>query len=239
MNLCDIIIPTWNNLPYLTPCLQSIFTNTEGNSFRTVIVNNGEPEHTKPFEGNERIHILQQPRNLGWEGGLEAGLKSSDSPFVMFMNDDTFVPPSQPNWIQNLLKHFEDPDCAAVGPSSNVVMGSQNIFIPIQEKVFKSKFLIGFCMIVRRDSLEKAGGIDKSLPGGDDLDLSIRLRDLGQYLLIDRNVFVYHHGFKTGERVEGNHTQENGWNSVQKIERTNHALIRKHGLKKFLDLWGA
>jgi GT2 family glycosyltransferase len=233
----DIIIPTWNNLTYLIPCVGSILQNTVSDPFRIIVVNNGEPEHSKCFKEDPRLKILQQTENVGWERGLVAGLKVSDAPFVLFMNDDTFIPASSSDWLTRLLSHFDEPDCAAVGPSSNVVMGKQNIFAPVPENLIRAKFLIGFCEAVRRADLDAVGGIDESLPGGDDLDLSIRLRDLGKRLLIDRNVFVYHHGFKTGERVEGGPNQTGGWNSIDKIERTNHALIRKHGLFKFLDLW--
>jgi SAM-dependent methyltransferase len=48
-------------------------------------------------------------------------------------------------------------------------------------------------------------------------------------------VFVYHHGFKTGERVHGLASQTNGWNSFEKYHRTNTALIKKHGLKVWWD----
>jgi SAM-dependent methyltransferase len=90
-------------------------------------------------------------------------------------------------------------------------------------------------MMVRRSAVEQAGGIDMALPGGDDLDLSIRLRKAGYELWVDRNVFVYHHGFKTGERVNGNSTVSGGWNSIEMQERTNQALIQKHGLRAYLE----
>lgn len=233
MSVCDIIIPTWNNPTYLTPCIASLLSYTiPDDLFKIYIVNNGEPEQVEMYKGNPYIEILQQKENMGWEGGLKAGLEASNSPYVLFLNDDTFIPSSNRLWLTTLLNHFAYPDCAAVGPISNVVMGKQNMFHTFFESSLRTKFLIGFCMLVRRSDLIAAGGIDCSMPGGDDLDLSIRLRKLGKYLLIDRNVFVYHHGFKTGERIEGSN-----WNSVNMIERTNHALIRKHGLRSFLDLW--
>lgn len=234
---CDIIIPTWNNLQYLIPCVSSIFQNTNSDSYRIVVVNNGEPEHMTYLPKSDKLKIVQNSENLGWDGGLKSGLKESDSPYVIFMNDDTYIPISSGDWMVKMVRHFLEPDCAAVGPSSNVVMGKQNIFYQSREKQFKAKFLIGFCVMIKRDFLESAGGIDDSLPGGDDLDLSIRLRDLGKYLMVDKESFVYHHGFKTGERVEGGPNQPGGWNSLDKIEKTNFALINKHGIYKFLDLW--
>jgi GT2 family glycosyltransferase len=237
--ICDIIIPTYNNMSYLFPCVNSIFQNTVDIPFRVIIVNNGEPEHMSMFKDEPRIIIHQEESNVGWEGGLKDGLKISDSPYVVFMNDDTFIPQTSRDWLSKLMKNFSDPNCSAVGPSSNVVMGRQNIFSQINDLSFRSKYLIGFCMVIKREDLDSSGGVDETLPGGDDLDLSIRLRDLGKYLIVDRDVFVYHHGFKTGERVEGSPSTTNGWNSIEKIERTNFALINKHGIHKFLDLWKA
>lgn len=238
MSICDIIIPTWNNPQYLVPCVQSILQYTAPDDlFHTYIVNNGTPETMGIFSKSPYITVLQQKENMGWEGGLKAGLAVSKAPYVMFMNDDTFIPSHQRLWLTTLLNEFAHPECAAVGPTSNVVMGKQNIFVALPGSSIRVKYLIGFCMLVRREALDAAGGVDDTLPGGDDLDVSIRLRQLGKYLLCNRNVFVYHHGFKTGERLEGGPTTPGGWNSVEKTERTNQALIRKHGLRAYLDLW--
>lgn len=233
MAIVGIIIPTWNAPQMLLECVNSIMRYTQPEDlFHIYIVNNGDPEHMNAFKGSAYVTILQQERNVGWEGGLKAGLEASKEPYVLFMNDDTVVPSHQRLWLTSLLNHFADIDCAAVGPTSNVVMGKQQMFIQMAEHQVRTKFLIGFCILVRRADIDAAGGIDVSLPGGDDLDLSIRLRKLGKYLLVDRNVFVYHHGFKTGERVHGS-----DWNSLAMLERTNFALINKHGLPAYLDLW--
>lgn len=232
MSLIDIIIPTFNSPEYAVPCVNSVLRDYDGTDlFHIYLVNNGEPKHQEYFPKHPALTILQQDMNLGWEGGLNVGLLHVGSPLVLFMNDDTFIPMSSQGWLKNMSDYFSDPDCAAVGPSSNVVMGSQNMFIP-SEAVSKVNFLIGLCMMVRRCDLDAAGGVDSTLPGGDDLDLSVRLRNLGKYLLCDKTIFVYHHGFRTGQKVHGS-----DWNSIAMIERTNHALIRKHGLRQFLNIW--
>lgn len=233
MSIVDILIPTWNNPQFLYPCVGSIVRHTMPvDLFHIYVVNNGEAVHMEPIKDMPQVTILQQEKNLGWEGGLKAGLAASKAPFVLFMNDDTFVPSHQRLWLTKLLDNMADIDCAAVGPTSNVVMGKQQIFLPLQDQKIRAKFLINFCCLVRREALDAVGGVDDTLPGGDDLDQSIRLRKAGKYLLIDRDVFVYHHGFKTGERIHGD-----DWNSIAMTERTNHALIRKHGFRAFLDLW--
>lgn len=234
MSSVAILIPTWNNPEYLYPCVNSIlqYTMTE-DLCHIYIINNGLPQHMDIYKDHPQITVLQQEKNMGWEGGLKAGLAATKEPYVLFLNDDTLIPCFKRLWLNELLNAFESPNCAAVGPASNVVMGRQNMFMPLPQSLYRTKFLIGFCLLVRRSDLDAAGGIDDTLPGGDDLDLSIRLRKLGKYLLINREVFVWHHGFKTGTRVHGA-----DWNSATMTERTNHALIQKHGLRAYLDLWG-
>ena len=238
MSVIDILLPTWNNPQYLYPCLNSIAKHTGPEDlYHIYVVNNGTPESVEPLKQFPNCTVLQQERNLGWEGGLKAGLAASSAPYVVFMNDDTFVPWNQRFWLSRMVNYLADPACGAVGPSSNVVMGKQNLFLPIYESHIRTKFLIGFCMMLKRETLEAVGGVDDSLPGGDDLDLSIRLRKAGKYLVADREILIYHHGFKTGERILGGPEKVGGWNSLEQLEKTNFGLINKHGLRAFLDLW--
>ncbi len=234
--LISIIIPTWNNAEYLRPCIVSLLRNcaTPGLS-EIVVVNNGHPNSCDYLKGQKGVRVINAPSNLMWEGGIDFGLKNTDSPYVVFMNDDTLIPHSSRLWLNQLIQHFRNPQIAAVGPSSNTVMGYQNIFADTPYETFEAKFLIGFCVMMRRSAFEQIGGMDMGLPGGDDLDWSIRLRDAGYKLLVDRSVFVYHHGFKSGERLNGPSSVTNGWNSYEMQEKTNLALIKKHGLAKWWE----
>ena len=234
-NLIGVVIPTWNNNNYLIPCVFSILSpfSTE-DLFHVYVVNNGDPKNMEGLS-HPRLTILQQEKNLGWEGGLKAGLAASSEEFVVFMNDDTLIPLPSVLWLNHLVNHFADPKVGAVGPSSNCVMGIQSIFANCPTDVVKVNFLVNFCCMVRRKALDEVGGVDDTLPGGDDLDLSIRLRKAGYELRADRNVFVYHHGFKTGERVNGGPNVAGGWNSIEMQWRTNWALINKHGLPAYLE----
>lgn len=232
----DIIIPTFNNGEYLYPALASLTHTRAAYPVHIIVVNNGHPDVVKddPVLG---IEVVQAGRNFGWEGGLKIGLERSTSEFVVFSNDDIYVPPASLHWTRMLLDPFRQATVAAVGPVSNVVMGTQNIFASVQPHLFEVPFLIGFFVMVRRDALDAVGGIDDTLPGGDDLDLSIRFRQAGYKLVNRRDVFIYHHGFKTGERVYGGPDSLSGWNSHDMQERTDNALIYKHGFREWWSLY--
>lgn len=234
----DIIIPTYDNLEYLIPCVNSILVHTALTDYmRIIVVNNGSPDVKKHMTENEQVLFVQADKNLGWEGGLKLGLEHSQAPFVCFMNDDTFVPFSSHHWLNFMLQLFQDQSVAAVGPTTNVVMGNQNIFFGnnTADPYPEVTYLIGYCMVVRRSYLDQVGGVDDTLPGGDDFDLCIRLRKAGHRLRIARPAFVYHHGFKTGIKVRGSPERPGGWNSREMTERTNTALIQKHGFRTWLE----
>jgi predicted SAM-dependent methyltransferase len=203
---------------------------------RIIMVNNGNHDikkHLNP-EAESNIILLEPKQNLGWTGGIAEGLKHSKSKYVMFANDDIYVPIGQVSWLNKLVKRLDShPKMAAVGPSSNVVMGNQNIFSDILAMQTTTPFLIGFCILLKRSALDEAGGIDESMVTGDDIDLSMRLRAKGYSLMVDHSVFIYHHGFQTGEKIYGKPNAPGGWNSKEMGEETKTALIKKHGFKKW------
>lgn len=235
MKPITIIIPTWNNEVYLNPCVTSIMRSGVLNELADLlIVNNGKQDIERVFGNNPNIKILNPGANLGWEGGLALGMKESTSPFVVFQNDDTFLPPSNAAFYQRLLTFFDDPNVAAVGPTTTCAAGLQSIYHPSSPLTpIEVSYLIFFTVMVRRSHYEAVGGIDTEAPGGDDFDLSIRLREAGYNLVVDPGSFIIHHGFKTGERVRGTPDTKGGWNSIEMSDRTNEYLITKHGFKKW------
>jgi SAM-dependent methyltransferase len=94
-----------------------------------------------------------------------------------------------------------------------------------------AKFLIGFCLVLDSEKFREVGLLDETLPGGDDLDLSIRLRKAGYKLVCDKTAYLHHIGSQTGNRVHSGY-----WNSDLQTDRSNNALIRKHGLKAWYEL---
>ena len=224
--LVDVLIPSLNNLEQLHQCVASLHRTVARGLCHVTILNNGHPGSVRVGEGMTCVDL---GTNHGWEGALQAGLARTRCPFVLFLNDDTYFPANDTAWLQRLLAPHAEADIAQTGPSSNVVMGQQNMFYGDNNVSRKEvTLLIGFCVLNKRAALEAIGGIDASLPGGDDFDLGIRFRAAGYRLLCCMDVFVFHHGFQTGQRTHGSY-----WNSQLMQERTNNALIRKHGMQAY------
>lgn len=233
----SVIIPTFNNPEYLNPCIDSIAgTGTLHGLCELVIVNNGSQPIKEYVKDLPNVRVLEPGKNLGWEGGLQYGLENSDSEYVCFQNDDTYIPKATQSFYSQLLWPFSNTNVAAVGPATTIASGWHSIFMknPVRTAI-EVPYLIFFTVMIRRADLIAAGGIDTSAPGGDDFDLSIRLRNLGKSLIINPDAFIIHHAFKTGTRVRGDQNKPGGWNSKEMIDKTNQWLIQKHGFKKFME----
>ncbi len=233
----DILIPTFNNPQFLIPCVKSIaMTGHLGSYAKLIIVNNGKQPVKEQMGHVPGVTILEPGKNLGWEGGLAYALERSEAPFVCFQNDDTHIPQAACFFYEKLMMPFTNTDVAAVGPMSTTVMGMQSIYSPIAPHTrVETSYLIFFCAMIRRKHLDEVGGIDTTLSGGDDLDLSMRFRKAGKKLVVTPDAFIIHHGFKTGERIHGNSQKNGGWNSKEMTDRTNAGLIKRHGFKFFME----
>lgn len=233
----SIIIPTFNNPEYLTPCITSIrSTGALDGLCELIIVNNGVQPIKELVKDWPNTKVLEPGKNLGWERGLEYGLKEAQGDFICFQNDDTLITKANQSFYSQLLWPFHMDKVSAVGPATTVASGWHSVFMPFPVRTLTEvSYLIFFTVMVRRSDLDAVGGIDTSAPGGDDFDLSIRLRKLGKKLLINPDAFIIHHAFKTGVRVRGDHNVAGGWNSKEMTDATNKWLIQKHGFKTYLE----
>ena len=224
-----MVIPTFNSPDVLHHMLTSLKTNTDWGG-RIVLVNNGDK---LPYTPDVDM-LIEAGSNLGWMGGVNAGLKEADTEFFCMANDDLlFVPGSNAFWYT--LEHTLDiivPTVGGVAPSSNYVSGCQNAFWHSKAQLVDAPYLIGMLAMYPTELLKELGGLDETLPGGDDLDLSIRVRDRGFHLVVAREAYVHHIGSQTGRREQPEY-----WDSQKHQTETMNALITKHGMQKWYDCW--
>lgn len=242
--MVTIIVPTYDNLGLLYRMVNSVIQYTavdpERPFYHILVVNNGEPESVKRGSDDLANHgfctILDTGSNQGWEGGLDAGMKwvaeNTKSKYVLFANDDIQILANDLLWLHKMVDLMEKNEkIGAVGPISNFVSAGQHFSHMLDPIPHETKMLIGFCLLVRVSALNEVGGIVLGLPGGDDIDLSLRLGLKGYTLVLHGGVFVFHWGEATGKRVHKDY-----WNSLEMISTTRNQMIRLHGLKNYLAM---
>lgn len=230
----EVIIPTFKNAYWLKRCIQSLADAKMPEITVVHIVDNGGDFYESDyFVPGLTLRVYKPGKNLGWTSALAHALPHVTAPYVVFLNDDTEFE-RMSDRLALMLQHFVDPKVGMVGPATSIALGKQSVEGPDIEQV---KLLIGFCQLIRVDALKAAGGLDESYNmGGDDFDLCIRLADAGYKLILDRRVFVYHHAFKTGQRLFGKANVPGGWNSPEMATAVYDRISGQYGKDRLLDL---
>lgn len=226
-----IIIPCWHNADLSKMAIHSAL---EVESSYVIAINNNSPDDGKTlelFDGLEEssfsnLLLVRNEENLGWVGGINQGVKlMPHCEYVCFLNNDAVLPR---NFTKKIISHFRK-NIGAVGPVSNCVSGIQKNNIRFYPKHHTTNFLIGFCMVIKRDVLKKVGdGLDTDYGWGghDDLDISLRIRREGYELAVARDVYVAHVG---SQAVKKRFFKEKNDPQYEKI--TNNYEV-------FRDKWG-
>ena len=237
--LLTILIPTFRNPSLVRDCVCSLINYTEF-PYKIVVLNNDPSPLAREtldgiFKQSKYTHLVVKhlDANKGWMGAINAGMSEVGTEYMCMLNDDVLFIPGQIDFWRRLIAWLGN-GVGAVGPCSNFVMGTQALQLYGTPVVCLTRFLIGFCLVMRADVFRQVGMLDETLPGGDDIDLSMRLRAAGYGLVADKTAYLHHIGCQTGVAVHGAF-----WNSLTQQDMTNNALIRKHGVTNWYLTVGA
>lgn len=238
--LTSIIIPSYNGLPLLTRCVDSIRANTSADSpYEIIVVDNGSDDGTAEYGEREGLIVVSLPVNPGFPVSCNKGLAVSSGEQQLLLNNDCLA---TPGWLTQLLKAlYSAEDVGMVGPVTNYASGKQRIetglggtaelleYASRHNKTDSSKWqevkrLVGFCLLFKRSLYERIGPLDEGFSPGhyEDDDYCFRAVRQGYRLLMCGDTFVYHEGSASFKRQN-----PQGWPGL--IER-NH--------KRFMEKWG-
>ncbi len=122
MNRVAIIVPNWNGADLLKSCLDSLLKQTFKNISIIVVENGSVDNSTKVLDGyGKKISVLEQPKNLGFAGGVNVGIKfalNNEFDYVCLFNNDAIASPS---WIQNLVRVLDEEDSVGIVTSKILI----------------------------------------------------------------------------------------------------------------------
>ncbi len=202
---CDIIIPVWNQLSLTKTCIENLIKNTNY-PFRLILIDNGSEDETRRYlESLEHrnsldIRLIHNEENLGFVKAVNQGLKISSAPYVCILNNDT-VP--APYWLRRMVEFAEaNKDVGLLNPQCDL---DPKLTPEEHAKILESKkgkFMemnqcFGFCMLIKREIIEKIGYLDEAFGMGcyDDTDYSMRAYRAGYRCVNVHSAYVHHvHG---------------------------------------------
>jgi len=211
---CDIIIPIWNNLEFTRECVESVMRNTD-RPYRLILVDNASDKETAVFLQGlaERpdVKLIRNDENRGFVKAANQGLRMSDAPFVCVLNNDIVA---APGWLGAMIDFAEEHhDIGLINPQCDG-HGEQPIETYARTLAgFKGEYMEmnqcqGFCMLMRREVIDKIGYMDEEygIGGFDDTDYSMRAHLAGYRCAAIRDAYVYHRQHasfnKSGDREE-------------------------------------
>ncbi len=208
----SIIILTYNNLDYTKKCLHSIRRYTKENTYEIIIVDNCSTDGTRKYlEKQKDLKIILNDTNVGFPKGCNQGIELANKENdILLLNNDTIV---TENWLDNLKICLNSSnDIGAVGPVCNKdenkqgVEFSYNNLEQMQQlakknnisnpKLWEEKtFLIGFCLLIKKEVIEKLKNLDENYTPGyiEDNDLSLQILQLGYRLILCHDSFIHHY----------------------------------------------
>lgn len=178
-----VVIPNWNLARDTIACVESLLAAAEGLAVTMIVVDNastdGSPQALAAAFGPEVIQ-LQMPRNLGFAGAVNAGLRytlAHDGAGALIMNNDTVVDRA----MLAELGHAAEvhPEAGIFGPVIYYMDPPERIWrlgdrqrrwLPIPQripdhevagKVVAMAYSTGCGMLVRRAVIEAVGYLDE------------------------------------------------------------------------------
>lgn len=210
-----IIIPNFNGLKFIKPCLLSL-EKQRFKDFKLLIIDNGSSDGSKEWFRDNNIDFIDLDTNLGFAGACNLALKRVDTEYVILLNNDTEV---FEDYVENLIYAIKNnANLFSVSPlminahNKNLVDDAGDgicLFgfayqIGVGEKIQaynKSRDIFSSCAgaaIYRMDILKKIGFFDEAhFAYLEDIDLGFRARLYGYDNIFEPSARVYHLGSAT------------------------------------------
>lgn len=187
----SVLMPVYNAGPYLAEATQSILNQTFQN-FEFIIVNDGSTDDSldilRLFTGRDGRIILVDRPNGGYSSALNQALELARGEFVARMDADDFSFPTRfARQIEYLKQHL---NCVAVGAKALMVDQEGDslsvIDSPSDHETIDREHLKAIggqilhpSVMIRREALKEIGGYRTNFEPAEDLDLFLRLAEMG------------------------------------------------------------
>ena len=103
-----VLIPTWNNYPYLRNCVNSLIKHSSCKIQMIVIINEGKDETLDWVESQGDLDYIYCAANLGICLGLNAARPLIKAPYVVYFNDDMYALPGWDSALLAAIKNIGD-----------------------------------------------------------------------------------------------------------------------------------
>ncbi|MGA2972307.1 MAG: glycosyltransferase family 2 protein [Candidatus Bathyarchaeia archaeon] len=211
----EVFVLNYNGQNHLKRCLPSLFKMTWLN-FRVYVIDNGSTDGSQDFVRRKypKVELIETGANLGFSRALNLAVSKSNASFVCLLNNDMKV---TPNWLNVLMKDFQDPNVAVAVPKMYDFLGRLNSaggacdfygfaynrgIGEIDRGQYDQPCYVPYgCLgaaIIRKSVFDEIGYLDQTYVFyHEDVDFSWRLILRGHKIAYNPRSVVYHHHMGT------------------------------------------
>ena len=108
-----IIIPNYNGLNFMQPCLDALKAQT-CQDFDLLVVDNGSTDGSVEWLREREVPGIFLEENTGFSGAVNVGIRAAKTPYVILLNNDT---EAEPEYVAELIQAIEaSPRIFSVSP---------------------------------------------------------------------------------------------------------------------------
>ena len=208
----SILMPVYNAEKYLAQAVDSILKQTY-TDFEFLITDDASTDQSfailrRYAQSDPRIKLTKQEKNVGLQKALNQMLKEAQGKYIARMDADDIA---LPNRFTDQVKILAtDKEVIAVGGAFNLIDEKSRFLTvirpPQDNDTIQEKALAGHTPIchpsvmMRREAVLQVGGYDESLKTVEDLDLFLKLGEIGELRNLQESVISYRlHGASVSE----------------------------------------
>lgn len=199
--IVSVLMSVYNSEPYLAQAVESILYQTLPD-FEFIIIDDGSTDRSLSILQNyaaqdQRIRLISR-ENRGLTRTLNEMLNLAQGEFIARMDaDDISFPERFAYQVEFLQRH---PDVVCVGGAHELIDAQGRSlffsFVPSQNEDIQQSLLGGTsqlchpCVMMRREAVVKVGGYDETFKTSQDLDLFLKLGEVGELANINDTFLI-------------------------------------------------
>ncbi len=246
--LVSVIIPTHNRPEHLRRALLSVVNQTYS-EVEIIVVDDASSQDLKGMVkelSNPCVTFIRHQTNRGASAARNTGLNAAQGKYINFLDDDDELMPSKIEKQIALLEGTHNDAgmiysgyCYGLERTGEIIHRSMpthsgDVFV----RFLHSNFIVMHAALVRRECVEKVGGLDESLPGCQDWDLWLRVsREFKCANLEEVLATVWVHGWQITSDLERKIRSREMIRGKYAKELANHPSIHAFHLSRLGKLY--
>lgn len=181
MKKISCIIPTYNQVQYISDCIQSVVHQTYPN-VEIIIINDGSQDGTREYLDNiallyNNIQVIHNETNIGLPKTLNVGLQHCHGDYITWISSDCIYALGA---FEVMAQSLDDHPTIGLVSTMFRIFGSRNEDVIIKDRIYTWKDMkvgnfVGCCFLFRKECVQNVGEFDPDMLCVEDWDYWMRI----------------------------------------------------------------